>query len=378
MKIAVLLAVLTCCTLGSAKGAPADPLSLATSLALRMEGDADVAAQQRLLIALRLIKRGKFPEALKLAESIPDYRAGSVMAACLPAFPEKFDALLSRIHKLASVASTRAADELHLRVASYLATLPQHDKQVVEALDRIRDEESKLAAELLVAGQRPGFDLRLFASRLEKFTSKVPFPSAVEAAELRVQQAVKSWAKDEKTARKGVQQALELAKRGNVPLADFLLQTALALMGVPANDLLTEVIASADKELANIPNAYDFKVPLLVKRARLHFAQKQPKEGEGVLKQANDLAHGIDEWSRPSALVWVAVAECHFCNTEGGRHRLDDALHMAGQNPNPRMQLLTGIQACFAHDDLSISVAEAVTAKITALGIAPVSPLSAP
>jgi hypothetical protein len=57
---------------------------------------------------------------------------------------------------------------------------------------------------------------------------------------------------------------------------------------------------------------------------------------------------------------------------------LDDALHVSLQNPNPRMQLLAGIQACFAHDDLSISVAEEVTAKINALGIAPVSPLSAP
>ncbi|MFZ4594584.1 MAG: hypothetical protein ACOYOF_10030, partial [Verrucomicrobiaceae bacterium] len=235
MKIAVLLAVLTCCNLGSATAAPADPLTLATSLAQRIEGDADVAAQQRLLIALRLIKRGKFPEALKLAESIPDYRAGSVMAACLPAFPEKFNALLSRIHKLASVASTRAADELHLRIASYLATSADHNKDVIEALGRIRDEESKLAAELLIAAQRPGFDLQPFATRLEKFTSKVPFPSAVEAAELRVQKAINSWAKDEESARKGVQQALELAKRGNVPLADFLLQTAMALTGVPAN-----------------------------------------------------------------------------------------------------------------------------------------------
>lgn len=378
MKIAVIVAFLTCYTLGSARAAPDDPLSLATNLALRIEGDADVAAQQRLLIALRFAKRGKFTEALKLAESIPDYRAGIALAACLPAAPDQVAPLLSRIHKLASVASTRAADELHLRIARYLATSPQHDKQVVEALGRIRDEESRLAAELLVAAQRPGFDQLSFVTRLEKFTAKVPFPSAVEAAELLVQQAVNSWADDEKTAHKDIQQALDLAKRANVPLADFLLQTALALTGMPASELLTEVIAAADKELANIPNAYEFKVPLLVKRARLHFAQKQAKEGKAVLKQTESLALGMNEWSRPSALAWAAVAECHFCNTEGGRHGLDDALHVARQNPNPRMQLLAGIQACFAHDDLSIQVEENLTAKIEALGVAPVSPISAP
>lgn len=338
--------------------ADTSPLTKATELALKIEGDDDQRAAQLHRIAEAKLSAGDIRSAIAMVDSLTGHRRGVLAARCAAALVRSGspDERITKLAKVAENEHERATARQREQIALQLIVLHQmkgerDDDQ--ERMKRIRhslmDDESRLADELLTAAARVSsgtpMDIDNYSSRIKGVCKGNPFPPAVQAARLMLGDRVDAASAKASSA---------IAAAGAVPHADFLLELTRRLIEAKDTDAAETMLQKALNDLRMMPDSLEQKPALHALLARVlrtagHAAQakKAVEAGERIARKQNPM-------ESPGALAPISIAWHEQGDQERSAKIMDEVFRDASANPNPRMRLISGIEICLAHSEAGV------------------------
>ena len=369
MKFPLILALPVLLISGLSR-AETSPLTKATELALKIEGDEDQRAAQLYRIAEARLSAGDISNAAVLLDHLTGYRRGVLAGRCAEELVRKdpHDDRVGKLEQIASKEHDRATVRQREQVALQLIILhSMHgEKAGSEPMQRIRhslmDDESRLADELLCAAVKHAsgslMDIATYTSRIKTVCKGNPFPPAVQAARLMLGDRVDVAS---------VNAAVAIAEGSSVPHADFLLEVTRRLVAAKDTETAEAMLQKAVNDLRMTPDSLEQKPALNALLARVLRMAGQNAQAARAIEAGERIARKQNPMECPGSLAPISIAWQEQGDQKRAAQIMDEVFRDASANPNPRMRLISGIEICLAHSEAGMPLQADTSDRLSGL-----------
>jgi tetratricopeptide (TPR) repeat protein len=346
------------------------PLSAAARFASMIAGDPDAAARHQFRCVVAMTKSGSPEEALKLAQTIPDYRSTLAQLVCAEAMlargigKAEVEEILDSAARRLPEAKPWQQDLIRAKLASTGAQVGWDEDKTNALLAPIVLDSDRFGARTLVMVVRMIRDGKFDSARFEEHmkarpAAEVPVPDMLEAARLLMELLHK---KESDGAL--VEDAIRhLLRESQAFHADVLLE--LAHFWLLRGD---EAKAKAMFEKAEPQFGFHLESggALYLSMAKLWKARGKQEQIRPYFSKVEEKARDLGEAARIGALAHMAAAWAQLGDLERCDRLMLEALQVAAEHPNPRVRMMGCVDLCLVHDaekmTLSPEIAEGLAA----------------
>lgn len=353
----------------------ADPLSLATRLAVQISGDSETRDRHLYLCGQQALAQGRLETARELAAGIRDHRAGLLLLdlAEAEADPRRAGEWLDLASGLPALVKPWQAEQLLSRLI-FVGGLLVRDEAVTAAWwQALRDPGARFvttAALLTQDSARTGIYplASLRAAAQDPEVRGRPAPGLQDTARRLFRQAQERLASSDRQqqalADGLIDAAFEVLTLSRVAPAELLVEHAAVLYEAGHVSQAQRLFQRAEERLGA---PHEAQARLLYHLAKLWRLRGRVADLGAVLDQAEAQARRMETMHHPFALAWLAAAREQAGNGAAAQSLLAEAVRACAQNPNRRTALAGAIEICLCHARTGRPLPDGVFAGLASL-----------